>query len=271
MKPEVENIRAHRAVIFVAWGLRYVQQAIDAVKRSQGLDSYDIFIVTDSNLVGLDLGRAKLVVVDFAMDGYARKSEFYKFLPAQYDSFVFLDSDVTVLGDISLGFEKAELHGIALATANEYSLSDFKHVDRLMISEKLVPRGQVQFNSGVIFFDNSLQTRTILLEWERLCEKWLMGPEGRLLDQPFLSLAIEMCNGNPYLLSRNYNFRPRREAIIGEVRIWHSWRQCPSNINEYLGWRSFSQKTGRFIPLSSRRQRAKNRLRAIMGQFLPRR
>lgn len=257
-QPRVATNR--RAVIMVAWGDKYILEAVAAVRRSPGLADLDIFVMTDSSTdipveVGINFLRVK-----FAMSGYARKAEFYKFLPQGYQSFLFLDTDVTVLGDVSLGFEKAESHGMALAAANEYSLSEFKDFSTLMENEGIEPKGQIQYNSGVIFFDTSPDALRALSKWSELCKRWLMGPRGKLLDQPFLSLALEMTSTHPYCLARNYNFRPRREPIVGEVRIWHSWKPCPDDINAFLGWRQYNAELARFVKIGKKRKRLGFRL-----------
>ena len=56
------------------------------------------------------------------MDGLLRKTELINFLPENYDSFLFLDSDTVVISDIEMGFTKAELFGIAASPAPHYSL-----------------------------------------------------------------------------------------------------------------------------------------------------
>jgi hypothetical protein len=258
LSDRVEQARVatkRRAVIMVAWGNKYVLEAVEAVRRSPGLVDLDVFVMTDSSTdIPVEAG-IKFLRVKFAMSGYARKAEFYKFLPQDYQSFLYLDTDVTVLGDVSLGFEKAESHGMALAAANEYSLSDFKDCSTLMEDEGIEPKGQIQYNSGVIFFDTSPEAIKVLSKWEELCKRWLMGPRGKLLDQPFLSLALEMTSIHPYCLARNYNFRPRREPVVGEVRIWHSWKPCPDDINACLDWRHYNDELARFVKIRKKRKR----------------
>jgi hypothetical protein len=148
------------------------------------------------------------------------------------DTLLFLDVDTRVVGDISLGFDKAERHGIAMAQAPHYSLDYFKSFSVVMREEGLEPRGQLLYNSGVIFF--RLEER-VLKVWDLAHELAHRHPDAPWGDQTYLTLAMELLEFNPYTLTTGYNHRAFGELISGETRIWHSYHPVPEGLNESPG------------------------------------
>ena len=142
---------------------------------------------------------------------------------------LFLDTDTRVLEDILLGFEQAERYGIAMAQAPHYSLADVRGFGRVMAREGVEPRGQLIYNSGVIFFcANEPRVRDVFTRAGELAAKHLDAPYG---DQPFISLAMELLHFNPYTLSPSFNHRAFGEFISGSIRIWHSYAPLPDDVN----------------------------------------
>ena len=80
-------------------------------------------------------GRLEAIRARFALSGKARKCEISGCLPGGYDSLLLIDADARILGDITLGFEKAEAFGIAAAQAPHYSLESFQNFHTVMKSE----------------------------------------------------------------------------------------------------------------------------------------
>lgn len=221
-----------RAVVFLAWGERFIQEVESCVRRSKAIQGYDFILITDQDT---DLGRfqcdfAEVIKASFETKGLLRKTELIKFLPERYDSYLFLDSDTVVIEDISLGFEKAERFEIAASPAPHYSLDYFWGFDRVMNLERIDCKGQLQYNTGVIFFKNSPTVKSIFKRWMELALKY---QEEFTNDQPFFSLAMEGLDFNPYTLSISYNYRGFGDAISGVVRVWHSHGELPVNINEF--------------------------------------
>src|SRR5207244_12029532 len=83
-----------------------------------------------------------------AASGKARKTEFFLCLPEQIETALLLDADTRVIGDVSLGFEKAEKHGIAMVPAPHYSLADYRDFRQVMLKEGVTPLGQITYTSG---------------------------------------------------------------------------------------------------------------------------
>lgn len=224
---------SHSAVVFLAWGERYINEVLHCIDHSPALSQYDLYIVTDQ-ASEIEHPRLRVIRADFKQSGLLRKTELIDFLPKGYDVFLFLDSDTIVLEDISLGFDKAAQHGIAVAPAPHYSLDYFFGFGDVMKSENMPVSGQLQYNTGVIFFNTAASTISVFRRWQELAEKYR---NIRQNDQPFFSLAMEQLGKNPYTLSISYNYRGYGDAISGVVRIWHSHKKMPEDINRFdLVW-----------------------------------
>jgi len=189
-----------RAIVFLAWGYEHICRVEACIKKSQGIHGYDLVLVTDTDtdLESVQSLFVRIIRASFATRGLLRKAELLKFLPEQYCTYLYLDSDTVVLEDIDLGFEKAEEFAIAVAPAPHYSLDYFWGFDRIMELEDMPCKGQLQYNTGVIFFNNSELVKSVFQRWMHLVIKY---QELCKNDQPFFSLAMEELNFNPYTLS----------------------------------------------------------------------
>lgn len=222
------------AVLFFAWGASYVRDTEECILKSKPIHRYDLILLTDqdTDISSIEKWFKKVIRISFESSGLIRKAELTDHLPQNYDGFLLLDSDTIVLEDIHLGFEQAAKHGIAAAPAFPYSLDAFFGFEKVMKREHVPLRGQLQYNSGVVFFSNSPDVRSVMKLWKTLALR-----HRKLLqnDQPFLSLAMEMLDFNPYTLPITYNYRGSGEHICGNVKIWHSHHNMPSSINKKPG------------------------------------
>jgi hypothetical protein len=133
---------------------------------------------------------------------------------------------------VSLGFAKAERHGIAMAPAPNYNLPEFFNFARIMRELGVEPADQIMYNTGVIFFHLTAAVRQVLERWRDLCAT--VGAKRDFpRDQPFLTLALEQCGITPYVLSPLYNYRSLGEHAVGNIRIWHSHIAPPSDLNDF--------------------------------------
>jgi hypothetical protein len=145
------SMKSNRAIVFPAWGAEWIDRIGSCIRASQ-LPPYPIFLMTDAatDVSALPAG-IEVVRRDCQLLGKARKTEFFTCLPEQIETALLLDADTRVIDDISLGFEKAEQHGIAVAAAPHYSLADFRDFRQVMLKEGVTPLGQIIYNSGVLF------------------------------------------------------------------------------------------------------------------------
>jgi hypothetical protein len=224
--------RSNRAIVFMAWGEKYINDVSSCIQDSV-LPDYDIFVVTDGE-TDVAIEGVSIIRANFNFNGLIRKAELFKYLPSGYKSYLFLDSDTKVISDIELGFDKAEIHGIAMSPAPHYSLDWFCGFDKVMTNHGVKLSGQLQYNTGVIFFTMNESTKKVFSLWEKLADKYKDILNN---DQPYFTLAMEVCEFNPYTLSIGYNYRGFGDAISGIVRIWHSYDMMPNDINNVkLPW-----------------------------------
>lgn len=221
-------------LIWMAWGTEFLNEAIASRETASDVNA-DSCVVTDAaSAAEMNLGKVfdHVIVADFEQpEGHLRKTELWKWIPDGYDVHLFLDADTQILGDISLGFEKARKYGIAMAPAAHYCLDAFWGFHRTMMSEGVEPRGVLQYNSGVIFFTRSAEVKEVFAKWRELANKY-----GGEFDQAYLSLAMELLEFRPYVLSPNYNYREMSTRVIGSVRIWHTHEKLPPNLNARPNW-----------------------------------
>ena len=215
----------NRGIVFFAWGDEWIERAAACIRESK-LPEYPVFVVTDATTDTKGLGKnVEVVRLGFQLSGKARKAELFAGAPAQIDTVLFIDADTRVVDDISLGFEKAEQYGIAIAPAPHYSLADFRDFRQVMIAEGVIPRGQIVYNTGVIFATpHRPEVRAVFDQTLKLAQKY---QDKVWNEQPYFSLAMEMLNFNPYTLSPSFNHRGFGELISGSIRIWHSYEPVP--------------------------------------------
>ena len=228
------SARKRRAIIFLAWGEEHIAEMHRCIDEST-LPDYPIFLITDHDTpIPAPHPRVTVRRVDFklmGLKGHARCGELWDHIPPEFDTYLYLDVDTRILGDISLGFDKAEQHSMALAQAAHYSLEHFRNYSEVMIAEGVEPRGQLIYGAGVIFFARNTHVEKVMREYRRLCAQYSDTPEARWGDQPHLSLAMELHGINPYTLSTGFNHRAFGEWISGEIRVWHSYKPVPENVN----------------------------------------
>jgi len=219
-----------RAVVFMAWGDKFVGHVADCIRESRFPD-YPIYLITDhtTNCEALPQ-RVTVVRNDLEFKGKLAKVELLRNLPDHLETVLFLDVDTRILADISLGFEKAEQHGIAMAPAPHYSLEDFRNFGVVMDRVGVPRQGQLLYNSGVMFFQ--AQNPRVQEMFAIACQVAEGDAEAPWGDQTYLTLAMEMTGLNPYTLSSSFNHRAFGELISGSLRIWHSYRPLPKGADD---------------------------------------
>jgi hypothetical protein len=223
-----------RAIVWFSWGERFIDEAIDGARSAAAIEA-DRVLITDAAGATYAKGNAaftSIVQTQLIHANNLEKSRLIDLLPAGYDTFLYLDTDAKIIGDVSLGFAKAERHGIAMAPAPNYNLAEFFNFARIMRELGVEPADQMMFNTGVIFFQLTAAVRQVLERWRDLCAT--LGVKSDFpRDQPFLNLALEQCGVTPYVLSPLYNYRGLGEYAVGNVRIWHSHLARPPDLNEF--------------------------------------
>src|SRR5580698_7061099 len=223
-----------RAIVWFCWGERFIDEAADSARSAAAIEA-DRFLITDA--AGADYAKGNgvfpsIIATELRYGNNLEKSRLVDLLPGGYDTFLYLDTDARILGDVSLGFAKAEQHGIAMAPAPNYNLPEFFNFARIMHGLGVEPADQIMYNTGVIFFHLTAAVQQVLERWRDLCAS--VGAKNDFQrDQPFLTLALDQCGVTPYVLSPLYNYRGLGEYAVGNIRIWHSHFAPPPDLNEF--------------------------------------
>jgi len=223
-----------RAIVWFCWGERFIGEAIDSARSAASIEAGRILITNAEGATYANGNPAftSIVQTQLIHANNLDKSRLVDLLPDGYETYLFLDSDTKIVGDVSLGFAKAEQHGIAMAPTPNYNLPEFFNFARLMRELGVEPADQIMYNSGVIFFHMTAPVRQVLERWRDLCAT--AGAKHEFpRDQPFLTLALEQCGVTPYVLSPLYNYRGLGEYAVGNIRIWHSHFAPPPDLNEF--------------------------------------
>jgi hypothetical protein len=223
-----------RAIVWFCWGKRFIGEAIGNANSAAAVAA-DRILITDAE--GAHYAKdnpafSSIVQTQLVHANNLEKSRLIDLLPDGYETFLYLDTDAKIVGDVSLGFAMAERHGIAMAPAPNYNLPEFFNFARIMRELGIEPADQMMFNSGVVFFHLTAAVRQVLERWRDLCAT--VGVKHDFpRDQPFLTLALESCGVTPYVLSPLYNYRGLGEYAVGNIHVWHSHDAPPPDLNVF--------------------------------------
>jgi len=241
---------AVRAIVWLCWGEDFIREAVESARSAAAIDA-DRILITDAAGAALAQSHAaftSIVPTGLVHGNNLEKSRLIELLPTGYETFLYLDTDTRIVGDIGLGFAKAERHGIAMAPAPNYNLPEFFNFASIMRPIGVEPADQIMYNSGVIFFRLTPMIRQVLERWRKLCAE-CGGPNDFPRDQPFLTLALEQLGVTPYALSPLYNYRGLGEYAVGNIRIWHSHVPPPADLNAFdTAWPARRFKGGIRLP-----------------------
>jgi hypothetical protein len=223
-----------RAIVWLSWGRAHITEAIESARSAKILNA-DRLLITDevsANQARESGAFTSILPTRLLHANFLEKSRLIDLVPASYESFLYLDSDTKIISDVSLGFDMAERHGIALAPAPNYNLPEFFNFSRFMTQAGLQPADQMLYNAGVIFFHLTPRVREVLERWRDLCHTAGVGVLTD--DQPFLTMAFEQLEFLPYVLSPLYNYRSLGEHAVGNIRLWHSHHPVPPDLNVFV-------------------------------------
>jgi hypothetical protein len=223
-----------KAIVWLCWGERFISEAVESARSTAAIEA-DRVLITDAAGAAYVRGNAaftSVIAIELDHRNNLEKSRLIDLLPDGYDTYLYLDTDAKIVGDVSLAFAKAEQYGIAMAPAPNYNLPEYFNFARIMRELGVEPADQIMYNSGVIFFHLTAAVRHVLERWRDLCAT--VGATNDFpRDQPFLNLALEQCGVTPYVLSPLYNYRGLGEYAVGNVRIWHSHFAPPPDLNGF--------------------------------------
>ncbi len=211
----------------MAWGEKYTQLVADCLAKSKVPDCSVVLITDEATNTDCLPRTVEVVRKPLQFQGKLAKVELLKSLPDDLELVLFLDVDTIILENISLGFDKAAMHGIAMAPAPHFSIEHFRDFGQVMDRFNVPRQGQLLYNSGVIFFD--AKNPDIIKVFDLACELAAGDEKAVWSDQPYITLAIEMLGVNPYTLAPSFNHRAFGELVSGPIRIWHSYKPMPAD------------------------------------------
>jgi hypothetical protein len=222
-----------RAIVWLCWGEKFIDDATQSANSAAAIAA-DRILITDAagaSLAATSGAFSSVLATELVHRNNLEKSRLIDVIPPGYDTFLYLDTDTRIIGDVTLGFDKAERHGIAVAPAPNYNLHEYFNFARLMPQFGVAPADQFMFNAGVIYFHLTPAVRDVLERYRDLAT--VGAAETYDHDQPFLTLAMEQLGFTPYVLSPSYNYRSLGEYAVGEIRMWHSHFPVPADLNDY--------------------------------------
>ncbi|OGW75557.1 MAG: hypothetical protein A2Z72_01375 [Omnitrophica bacterium RBG_13_46_9] len=216
---------ADRGITYVAWdeGIKEAERSALSAKKfglktcligsAYAGDVFDKFIMTEQELKCA-----------------AQKVFLYHLSP--WAETLYMDSDTTVLGDLTFGFDMARRHGIAVTFAPACFVNFHWGLNR----ENLPPEVP-DYNGGVIFFKRrhpKMRDFWRLLQKELERVDWADKRHNLVYnDQSMLSAVLYKKGLNPYVLPQNWNLRPQYGLVkgYGPVKIWHSRYPIPEDFD----------------------------------------
>jgi hypothetical protein len=255
-----------RAIVWLCWGEEFIRDAIESARSTLAIEADRVLITDTAGALRATDSKAfsSVIPIELIHRNNLEKSRLVDLIPQGYDTFLYLDTDTRIIGDVTLGFNKAEQHGIAMAPAPNYNLNEYFNFARLMPQLGVEPADQFMFNAGIIYFHLTPAVRQVLERWRDLAAVGV--GENFTHDQPFLTLAMEQLGYTPYVLSPLYNYRGLGEYAVGKIRTWHSHFPLPSDVNDFKeAWPARRFKDG--IRFSSDVEEAENSNAKPQGMF----
>jgi lipopolysaccharide biosynthesis glycosyltransferase len=193
-----------RGILYYMWGndpkqKKLLERSIESAKKF----GYDYDVVWDNS----------------EYKGFRKRIDLY--YKSSFDTTLYLDADTVIMDNIDYGFEMAEKYGLACCIAPASSAYDALKQHKNDLITKM-PVDLPQYNCGVLFFSERKRAEMIFEYWSILLTKYIESSEN---DQPYLAYAMHDLNFHPYVLPKNWNYRPHLRytgALHGNVKILHS-------------------------------------------------
>ena len=197
-------------VLYMVWGHSHDQ----LLERSiESLRAYHPDLPVHVHRIASDHGASG------SADMFLTKASMASISP--FENTLYLDADTTVMGDLGVGFEKAERFGLACAICESPWAQRYTGLRQM--------EGTVEYNTGVLFFTQ--KTVGLFNLWQQLARtvdssvRYIEHGIEKVMshnDQAAFAMAVEMTGINPFVLPLNWNFRPRwHRCFFGPIRIWH--------------------------------------------------
>lgn len=142
-----------KGILYIATGLKYVQEAIIAANSCRQHNGYPIALITDLDNYTLPAGLFDLVIVKNAHYGYRDK---LLIRHSPFEQTIFLDTDTYVAGKLDDLFGILEYRDFAIHQADEGY--EFQNPG--------LSNAMPEFNTGVIAFKLTPAVKKLIDDWE---------------------------------------------------------------------------------------------------------
>jgi hypothetical protein len=179
------------------------------------------------------------------------KSNMYNL--AEWETALYLDADVVVMGKLDQAFDMAERHGMALC------INPCPWARRYVC---LANQGDLtEFDTGVIAFSKRhASVKTIFAQWmggyDLDSSSYFIAKDGParmpVNDQCAFAAAVWNTGFNPHVLPGSFNCHPKWTPVVfGPIRAWHDYNDPPDTL---VAWND-EQSRGEIIKLCRIKQR----------------
>jgi hypothetical protein len=227
-----------RGIIYSAAGERYLKEAIQSAISSYRFNKIPHLIFCD---VVPESKPDGVSYVKFERGGNPYADKICNMIASPFDATIFLDSDTYVCDSIEELFDLMPRFDIAAAHAPGYT----------KCNDPMAP-AFYDFNTGVVVFNRTEATLTLLRRWLETYEKWMTDPPFKgagspngFADQPAFRRCVLESEVAVYTLPPEYNYRtvfPGR--LVGSAKILHGraadYEALVRILNEQICVRTFA-------------------------------
>lgn len=226
-----------RGIIYLAIGAKYLAEGVASARSSLRFNRISHVIFCDQapaeSVAGIEFRK-----IVSSGDAFLDKINVINSSP--YTETLYLDTDTYVVDDIHELFDLLQRFDLAMAHAHGYLHSD----------DPVPSEAFNDFNTGVIVYRNSDQTKTVLTNWRDIYMARKHGPLGpyNTHDQPAMRSAIWNGTASVYVLSPEYNCRAIYYVrLVGKAKILHlrsqNYEWLAATLNSKTGIRGFVPDT----------------------------
>jgi hypothetical protein len=229
-----------KGVIYIAFGKRYVDEAIFSARSVKAATSLPVCLFTDSDIQEPCFDK----VVTISPEHKRAKVDFLASSP--FDRTLYLDSDTEVKSDITDVFDILDRFDIA--AAHDHCRKSHRWASKLPAYDA-IPYAFPEYNGGVILYKKSPAVAEFLAEWQSCFHANKEKTNGQ--DQA--SFRITLWNTGIRLHTLPAEFNIRNEHL--RQRIMNMSRE-PGNETmlkpRIFHWHKLNTKTGLFSKFKSR-------------------
>jgi len=213
VEPSVPKTKAKRGIMYIVWG-----------------QNQDIEKTLARSIKSAEHFHPELPIHVDRLETGSKVTKTTMLEKTPFEETLFLDVDTVVLGRLDYGFAKASQFGLACCINENPWARRF--------GDSQLSGDMVEYNSGVLFFTE--KARPVFDAWHGIFPE----VDGSLLhyqdkelcrmpatDQASFALAIEQTGFLPFVLPKNWNFRPQwYKSWFGPIKVWHDDMDVPESL-----------------------------------------